>query len=68
MVFCYNIVRNWGGFWYEIAVILPRYSYNILGKLMDFGLKLVNFGCLAARFFCAAHENFTGSTKFYYNI
>lgn len=30
---------------------MSEYSYNILGKLMDFDLKLVKFGCLAARFF-----------------
>lgn len=47
MVFCYNIVGNWVDFMMK----LTRYYLDILGKLMDFSLKLVKFGCLAARFF-----------------
>ena len=47
MVFYYNIVGNWVDFRVETT----RNYIDILGKLMDFGLKLVKSGCLAARFF-----------------
>ena len=55
MVFCYNIMGNWVDFRVEMTRNLLNIARIFLGKLMDFGLKLVKFRCLAARFFFVQH-------------